>query len=279
MTASSRQCAPAPKKQTSKPFQPQKGSKTGRDRVLLAGLKQKAFAPEAYHISQLGQAFKEAAKTPQARTPTSHYGGSRSTVVNTHRCREKGSDAINHQFTTEGSLEPHFLKQCELDSSIEKTIAQAFTVDFGGYLGLGEFTVDYACFPRHGKPYAVDVKQKAVAESVEFAPLLAKRVKAFEDHGFELKIFTEDDIKKYPFYINILELYPCLDNEPRLLKRALKKLKEALTQAGGKAPLRVFNDLPPKDVKWATAYGLYTGTFRTDHTQRFGSDFVIELEA
>ncbi len=232
-----------------------------------------------YRLGELKRAFREACKTPQARLPKTRYARSKATAVSTLRLRDQKNESHNPQMVTEGSLERLFLKQKEIDPEIYLTVAQPFVIDFEGHLGLGQFTMDFACYPRYGKPYAVDVKQKSALDSFEYGPLVAARKLAFQSVGYELKTPTEEDIKVDPKCSNLLQLYACLSHEQRLLKKAARQLDEALIAAGGVAPLRAFlSQLPPRTVKWGTAYGLYSGLFFADHSAPFGSDFIISKE-
>tara|TARA_R110001592_G_scaffold112965_4_gene311608 strand:- start:3023 stop:3859 length:837 start_codon:yes stop_codon:yes gene_type:complete len=231
-----------------------------------------------YPISELKKAFRDTRLTPQARVPKTTFSRSKANIVTSHRIKDLNDDTYDHQMVTEGNLEPLFFKQCELDSNIQKTLAQPFIVDFEGYLGLGKFTMDFACYLHYGKPYAVDVKQKAALESPEYKELIKARKKAFEDHGFELKTFTEEDIKLQPMCANIFQLYAHLKSETKVLKKAASIVEDALIASGGEAPLRAFSHLPPQTVQRGTAYGLYTGRFFADHSTPFGSNFVISME-
>jgi hypothetical protein len=248
-------------------------------RRLDEGLRLIADANErVFSIRDLAKGFRIAARTPQVRVPKTRWSRSKSTTVPTQRIRDLCDDSFSHVLTMEGSLEPIFLKQCELDARIEKTLAQPFIVDFEGYLGLGKFTMDFACYPHFGKPYAVDVKNDAALNSPKYKLLVEARKRAFIDHGFELRTYTEDDLKVEPKSSNIIRLYSCLNRDPKVLKRATKSLKEALLSVGGEAYLDAFTHLPAKTVKWGTAYGLYTGQISVDHKTAYGSDFRIKLE-
>ena len=238
----------------------------------------KAPSERVFSIRELAKGFKVAARTPQVRVPKTRWSRSKSTTIPTQRIRTLRDDSYSHIMTTEGSLEPIFLKQCELDSSLEKTLAQPFIVDFEGYLGLGRFTMDFACYPRYGKPFAVDVKNKDALESAKYGPLVAARKQAFIDHGFELRTFTEDDLASEPKRSNIIQLYSCLNRDPNLLKKATRTLKQELILLGGSAYLDSFAHLPARTVKWGTAYGLYCGQFTADFSNEFGANFLINLE-
>jgi hypothetical protein len=231
-----------------------------------------------YPISELKKAFRDARLTPQARVPKTTFSRSKANIVTSHRIKDLNDDTYDHQMVTEGSLEPLFFKQCDLDNYLQKTLAQPFILDFEGYLRLEQFTMDFACYPHYGKPYAVDVKQKAALQSPDYRWLVEARKKAFEDHGFELKTFTEEDIKSQPMCANIFQLYAHLNPETKVLKKAASIVEDALVASGGEAPLRAFSHLPPQTVQRGTAYGLYTGRFFADHSTPFGSNFVISME-
>ena len=232
-----------------------------------------------YPISDLKRAFREASKTPQARTPKTRYARSKASAVSTLRIRDIKGEFLDPQMVTEGSLEPLYLKQCELNAGLKLTLAQPFVIDFEGYRGLGLFTMDFACYPRYGKPFAVDVKQSSTLDSAENGPLIEARTQALKDFGFELRTPTEETICAEPMCTNVLEIYACLGREQKVLKKAARQLNEALIAAGGTAPLGAFAaQLPPRTIRWGAAYGLYSGQFFADHSAPFGSNFVITKE-
>jgi hypothetical protein len=173
-----------------------------------------------YLISELKKAFRDTRLTPQARVPKTTFSRSKANIVTSHRIKDLNDDTYDHQMVTEGNLEPLFFKQCELDSNIHKTLAQHFIVDFEECPGLGQFTMDFACYLHYSKPHAVDVKEKAALKSPDYRWLVEARKKAFEDHGFELKTFTEEDIKSQPMCANIFQLYAHLNPETKVLKKA-----------------------------------------------------------
>lgn len=274
-----------PSKRPARPKKSRQNSKTAstsklgtKEKVDKKPTLLKAPSERVFSIKELAKGFKVAARTPQVRVPKTRWSRSKSTTIPTQRIRTLRDDSYSHIMTTEGSLEPIFLKQCELDSSLEKTLAQPFIVDFEGYLGLGRFTMDFACYPHYGKPFAVDVKNKDALESAKYGPLVAARKRAFIDHGFELRTFTEDDLASEPKRSNIIQLYSCLNRDPNLLKKATRTLKQELILLGGSAYLDTFAHLPARTVKWGTAYGIYCGQFTADLSTEFGANFFIELE-
>lgn len=232
-----------------------------------------------YPISQLKRAFQEAIKTPQVRKPKTRYARSKATAVSSLRIRDMKGESLNPQMITEGGLEPLFLKQCELNPELRLTLAQPFVVDFEGYLGLGTFTMDFACYPLYGKPFAVDVKESCALVSSDYRPLIEARKQAFNDFGFELQTPTEITICAEPMCTNVREIYACLGQDQRLLRKAARQVNEALIRAGGTAPLGEFlSHLPPQTIRSGAAYGLYSRQFFADHAAPFGSDFVISKE-
>jgi hypothetical protein len=164
-----------------------------------------------YSFTELKKAFKDASLTPQART--------KSPITPSHRVRDSTEFDSNHPGVIEANLKLLFLKQCEQDILILKVLAQPFIVDFEGYLGLGSYIPSFVCYPYRGKPWVVDVSEKTALTTRAGAPFFEAGKQAFNDVGYELKAFTEDNFSAQTTRCNVIQIYTHFKSPPKVLRK------------------------------------------------------------
>lgn len=164
-----------------------------------------------YSFTELNKAFKDASLTPQAR--------SKSSITPSHRVRALTAFDSNHPGVIEANLKLLFLNQCEQDILTLKVLAQPFIVDFEGYLGLGSYTPSFACYPYRGKPWLVEVSGKTASTTRAGAPFFKARKQAFNDFGYELKAFTEDNFSAQTSRCNVIQIHTHFKSPPKVLRK------------------------------------------------------------
>jgi len=234
-------------------------------------------------LADLPRAIRDVHRTPPSRIPATRFGGPRRNHHNSARLRllqsEQFSDAFDHVFRVEGSLERAFCYHADLDPLVEAFFPQPFDINFEGLGGLHTCTPDFIVFPFDAPAYLVDVKDHSTLMSPKLLPLYRKRQEVLKEAAnIELQFSTERELSRQPELENLQIMYRHLTCPKHVLESALNQVINAVETLGGSCALAELTELSTATICHGVSYGIFCGCLTTDHNAPWGGDLFISKQ-